>query len=96
MGRDPKHRCLMAITKMHEVANVFITDGSCMATSVCQNPSVTFYMALTARGCDFAVNELKKAIFRLLICDARYCQRPALDGTQASDTTMLNVQITAG
>jgi choline dehydrogenase-like flavoprotein len=44
---------------MHDVKNIFITDGSCMASSGCQNPSLT-YMALTARACDFAVNELKK------------------------------------
>jgi len=44
---------------MHDVQNVFITDGACMSSSACQNPSVT-YMALTARACDFAVNELKK------------------------------------
>jgi len=45
--------------QLHEVKNVFITDGACMASSACQNPSLT-YMALTARACDFAVNELKK------------------------------------
>ena len=38
--------------------NVFITDGSCMTSGGCQNPSLT-YMALTARACEFAVNELK-------------------------------------
>ncbi len=44
---------------MHDVKNIFITDGSCMTSSACQNPSLT-YMALTARACDYAVNELKK------------------------------------
>jgi choline dehydrogenase-like flavoprotein len=44
---------------MHEAKNVFITDGSAMASSACQNPSLT-YMALTARAADFAVSELKK------------------------------------
>jgi choline dehydrogenase-like flavoprotein len=44
---------------MHDVKNVFITDGSCMTSSATQNPSLT-YMALTARACDFAVNEIKK------------------------------------
>ena len=41
------------------VKNLFITDGSCMTSSASQNPSLT-YMALTARACNFAVNELKK------------------------------------
>ena len=46
--------------QMHEVKNVFITDGACMASSAhVRNPSVT-YMALTARAADFAVKELKK------------------------------------
>jgi len=44
---------------MHDVKNVFITDGSCMASTACQNPSLT-YMALTARAADYAVRELKK------------------------------------
>jgi choline dehydrogenase-like flavoprotein len=44
---------------MHEVPNVYITDGACMASSACQNPSIT-YMALTARAVDHAVSELKK------------------------------------
>jgi len=59
MGKDPKTSVLNGNNQMHEVNNVFITDGACMASSACQNPSVT-YMALTARACDFAVKELKK------------------------------------
>jgi choline dehydrogenase-like flavoprotein len=39
--------------------NVFVTDGACMVSSACQNPSLT-YMALTARAADFAVSEMKK------------------------------------
>jgi choline dehydrogenase-like flavoprotein len=58
MGRDPKTSVLNAFNQMHEVKNVFISDGSCMTSSAWQNPSLT-YMALTARSCDFAVNELK-------------------------------------
>jgi glucoside 3-dehydrogenase (cytochrome c) catalytic subunit len=37
---------------------VFVTDGSCMASSPTQNPSLT-YMALTARAVDHAVKALK-------------------------------------
>lgn len=59
MGRDPKTSVLNKWNGMHEVPNVFITDGSCMASNSCVNPSVT-YMALTARACDYAVEELKK------------------------------------
>lgn len=59
MGKDPKTSVLNSFNQMHEVSNVFVTDGSCMTSSSCSNPSVT-YMALTARACDYAVKELKK------------------------------------
>jgi len=59
MGRDPKTSVLNSFNQMHEVKNVFITDGSCMVSSSCVNPSLT-YMALTARACDYAVKEMKK------------------------------------
>lgn len=59
MGKDPKTSVLNAWNQVHAAKNVFITDGSCMASSACQNPSIT-YMALTARACDYAVKELKK------------------------------------
>ncbi|HEX4851651.1 MAG TPA: GMC family oxidoreductase, partial [Puia sp.] len=59
MGRDPKTSVLNGFNQVHAVKNLFITDGSCMTSSACQNPSLT-YMALTARACDFALNELKK------------------------------------
>ena len=59
MGKDPKTSVLNAFNQMHEVPNVFVTDGSCMASSSCLNPSIT-YMALTARACDYAVKEMKK------------------------------------
>ncbi|MFM9074301.1 MAG: GMC family oxidoreductase [Bacteroidota bacterium] len=59
MGRDPRTSVLNGFNQMHEVPNVFITDGSCMTSSACVNPSLT-YMALTARACDYAVKELNK------------------------------------
>ena len=59
MGRDPRTSVLNGNNQLHDVPNVFITDGSCMTSSGSANPSLT-YMALTARACDFAVNELKK------------------------------------
>jgi choline dehydrogenase-like flavoprotein len=59
MGHDPKTSVLNKYNQMHEVPNVFITDGSCMTSGACLNPSLT-YMALTARACDYAVKEMKK------------------------------------
>lgn len=57
MGSDPKTSVLNKYNQMHDVKNVFITDGSCMTSSGCQNPSLT-YMALTARACQFAIKQL--------------------------------------
>jgi choline dehydrogenase-like flavoprotein len=59
MGHDPKTSVLNAHNQAHDVPNLFVTDGSCMASSACQNPSLT-YMALTARACDYAVNLMKR------------------------------------
>jgi choline dehydrogenase-like flavoprotein len=59
MGRDPKTSVLNGNNQIHAVPNVFVTDGACMTSSACQNPSIT-YMALTARAVDFAVKELNK------------------------------------
>lgn len=59
MGRDPKTSVLNKYNQLHEVANVYVTDGSGMTSAGNQNPSLT-YMALTARAVDHAVKELKK------------------------------------
>lgn len=59
MGRDPKTSVLNAHNQAHDVPNLFVTDGSFMASSACQNPSLT-YMAMTARACDHAVGLMKK------------------------------------
>jgi choline dehydrogenase-like flavoprotein len=59
MGRDPKTSVLNRWNQVWDARNVFVTDGSCMASSACQNPSLT-YMALTARAADHAVTELKR------------------------------------
>lgn len=58
MGNNPNTSVLNKFNQIHAVKNVFITDGSCMTSSACQNPSLT-YMALTARACDYAVKQLK-------------------------------------
>lgn len=59
MGRDPKTSVLNGWNQVHDVPNVFNTDGACMTSSACQNPSLT-YMALTARAANYAAEELKK------------------------------------
>jgi choline dehydrogenase-like flavoprotein len=59
MGRDPKTSVLNAHNQVWDAMNVFVTDGACMTSSACQNPSLT-YMALTARAANYALDELKK------------------------------------
>lgn len=59
MGHDPATSILNGHNQMHGVQNLFITDGAAMASTACQNPSLT-YMALTARAADFAVARLKQ------------------------------------
>jgi glucoside 3-dehydrogenase (cytochrome c) catalytic subunit len=59
MGRDPKSSVLNAHNQAHDISNLFLTDGACMASSSCVNPSLT-YMALTARACDYAVHLMKR------------------------------------
>ena len=59
MGRDPKTAVLNAHNQCHDVKNLFVTDGACMASSANQNPSIT-YMALTARAAAYAVDAMKR------------------------------------
>ena len=59
MGKDPKTSVLNRYNQCHDVSNLFVTDGSFMTSSACQNPSLT-YMAFTARACNYAVEEMKK------------------------------------
>lgn len=59
MGREAKSSVLNANNQVWDCKNVFVTDGACMTSASCVNPSLT-YMAMTARAADFAVSELKK------------------------------------
>ncbi|MUH37270.1 GMC family oxidoreductase [Zobellia amurskyensis] len=59
MGRDRKTSVLNGNNQVHDVPNVYVTDGSFMTSASCVNPSLT-YMAFTARAADHAVKQLKK------------------------------------
>lgn len=59
MGNDPSDSVLNKFNQSHDIANLFVTDGSAMASSACQNPSLT-YMALTARAVDHADQLMKE------------------------------------
>lgn len=59
MGRDPRSSVLNEWNQVWDAPNVFVTDGACMPSSGCQNPSLT-YMALTARAANHAFEELER------------------------------------
>jgi choline dehydrogenase-like flavoprotein len=58
MGKDPTKSVLNKYNQAHDVPNLFISDGACMASGGCQNPSLT-YMAMSARAAHFASEFLK-------------------------------------
>ncbi len=60
MGKDPKTSLLNKWNQLHACKNVYVTDGACMTSTSTQNPSLT-YMAITARACNHAIKESKKA-----------------------------------
>lgn len=60
MGRDPKTSVLNGNNQVHEVPNVYVTDGAFMTSAACQNPSLT-YMAMTARAVDHAAKNFEKS-----------------------------------
>ncbi len=62
MGRDPATSVLNGWCQAHDVPNLFITDGSFMTSSACQNPSLT-YMAFSARAADYATTLMQQGAF---------------------------------
>jgi choline dehydrogenase-like flavoprotein len=59
MGQDPKTSLLNKWNQLHHCKNVFVTDGACMTSTGSQSPTI-FYMAMTARAANYAVDELKR------------------------------------
>jgi choline dehydrogenase-like flavoprotein len=59
MGLDPKTSLVNKWNQLHGCGNVCVTDGACMTSTSCQNPTLT-YMAMTARAVDHAVWEGRK------------------------------------
>jgi choline dehydrogenase-like flavoprotein len=81
MGRDPKTSVLNEWNQVHACPNVLVTDGSCMTSSACQNPSLT-YMGHHGEGANHAVKELKNRTFNLQILGQKRCDKihDAVDG----------------
>ncbi len=59
MGSDPKTSVTDPYCQLHDVENVFSTDGACFVSSACQNPTLTM-MALTVRACDHLIDRFKR------------------------------------
>lgn len=58
MGNDPKKSVLNKFNQAWDVKNLFVTDGACYVSVGCQNPTLTM-MAITARACDYLVEEFR-------------------------------------
>lgn len=58
MGNDPKESVLNGFNQAHDIANLFVTDGSSYCSSGTVNPSLTF-MALTVRAVDYCAKEMQ-------------------------------------
>ncbi len=61
MGRSRRTSVLNGNNALHDVPNVYVTDGSFMTSASCVNPSLT-YMAFSARAANHAAEQLKKGI----------------------------------
>jgi len=59
MGHDPKTSVLNKFNQMHDVKNVFVTDGAAFVNSANQNPTLTI-LALTMRACEYLADEYKR------------------------------------
>jgi choline dehydrogenase-like flavoprotein len=59
MGNDPKKSVLNKFNQVHDVKNVFVTDGAAFVGAANQNPTLTI-LALTIRACEYMADELKR------------------------------------
>ena len=59
MGDDAKTSVLNRFQQAHDVANLFVVDGSSHVSASCVNPTWTI-MALAWRSCDYLAEQLRK------------------------------------
>lgn len=64
MSATPETGCVDANNRVHEIPNLYVTDGAFMTSAGCQNPSLT-YMAFTARAVDHAVEAVNRGDLRV-------------------------------
>jgi choline dehydrogenase-like flavoprotein len=59
MGNDPRTSVLNRFNQVHEVKNVFVTDGACFVTQGCYEVTLTI-MAISARAGDYIADQYRK------------------------------------
>lgn len=59
MGADPGRSALNGFMQMHEVPNLFVTDGSAFPTPTEKNPTLTL-LALAWRATDYMAEEMRR------------------------------------
>jgi choline dehydrogenase-like flavoprotein len=62
MGSDPKKNVLNAFNQVHDVKNVFVTDGAAFVTQGCYEPTLTI-MAISVRAADYITEEYRRGNF---------------------------------
>lgn len=62
MGWNPRTSVVNKNNQIHDVPNVYVTDGAFMTSASCVNPSLT-YMAFTARAANHAAEQFKLGKF---------------------------------
>ena len=58
MGTNPRTSVLNGFQQSHDVANLFVMDGSGFMSSACQNPTLTI-MALAVRSSDYVLEQMR-------------------------------------
>ena len=59
MGKDPKKSVVNGFGQLHEMKNVFVTDGAVFVTQGCYEPTLTI-MAISARAGDYIADGYRK------------------------------------
>jgi choline dehydrogenase-like flavoprotein len=59
MGKDPKTSVVNGFCQLHDMKNIFVTDGAVFVTQGCYEPTLTI-MAISARAADYIADEYGK------------------------------------
>jgi choline dehydrogenase-like flavoprotein len=59
MGKDPKKSVVNSFGQLHDMKNVFVSDGAVFVTQGCYEPTLTI-MAIAARASDYIADEYRR------------------------------------